>query len=240
MAAFKSASAGPHQFLLRLNGGLGRLQIRFRLHAFLIGCDPRFRQFDGAAAVARGAVQRGLRLQQLRLGRRQLGLRVGHIARSRPRGRLFGVLHLRDFVLQAGDRCRGRSLLRLQFRRIEHRNQISGFHRRAFVHQQFLDAASHLRAHDHLVGVDRADQHQVARVVGGKVVVGRGDREDDSEKNKKLITRAHERAPCVAFGFGRNNAAEMKSSTAARRSAIRSGVSGLKPTILCIMGALLK
>ena len=40
--------------------------------------------------------------------------------------------------------------------------------------------------------------------------------------------------------FERNNAAEMKSSTAARRSAIRSGESGLKPMIFCIIGALLK
>ena len=51
------------------------------------------------------------------------------------------MLHLRDFMLQAGDRRGGRGLLRLQLRRIEHGNQISGFHRRAFIHQQFLDAS---------------------------------------------------------------------------------------------------
>jgi hypothetical protein len=47
-------------------------------------------------------------------------------------------------------------------------------------------------------------------------------------------------ALALALASSRNNPAEIKSSTAARRSAIRSGVNGLKPTILCIMGALLK
>ena len=77
-------------------------------------------------------------------------------------------------------------------------------------------------------------------MIGGEKVVGRGDHEDDSEKDEKLVTRAHERAPCVVLLSGRNSAAEMKSSTAARRSAIRSGARGLNPTIFCIMGALLK
>jgi hypothetical protein len=77
-------------------------------------------------------------------------------------------------------------------------------------------------------------------VVHRKVVVSRGDREDDAEQNKKSVARTHERAPCVALFLGRNNAAEMKSKTATRRSATRSGVSGLKPIIFCIMGAPLK
>ena len=133
------------------------------------------------------------------LRRRKLGLRVGHVARSRARGRLFGVLHLGDFMLQAGDRRRGRGLLRLQLGWIEHGDQIPSLHRRALIHQQLLDAAFDLRADDYLVGIDRADQHQVARVVGGEKVVRRGNHEDDSEKDKETITRAHERAPCVAW-----------------------------------------
>ena len=59
----------PDQFLLRLNRGLRRLQICLRLHAFLIGCDSRFGQFDGATAVALRTIQSGLSLQQLRLRR---------------------------------------------------------------------------------------------------------------------------------------------------------------------------
>ena len=72
----------------------------------------------------------------------------------------FGVLHLGDFVLQARDGGSGCGSLRLQFRRIEDRDQISRLHRSAFIHQQFLDAAFDLRADDHLVRVDGADQDQ--------------------------------------------------------------------------------
>ena len=64
--------------------------------------------------------------------------------------------------------------------------------------------------------------------------------ENDSKENKESIARTHERAPCEAMFLGRNRAAEMKSNTEARRSAICSGVNGLKPTIFCIIGALLK
>ncbi len=190
---------GLNQFLLRLNDCLGRLQVGLRLHALLIRRDSRLSQFDSATAVTRGAVQLGLCLKQLCLRRRQLGLRVRHIARSGALGRFFRVLHFRDFMLQAGDGRCSRSLLRLQFGGVEHGDEISGFDRRALIHQQLLDAAADLRTHDHLVRIDRADQHQVPRVVGGQKVVGRGNHKDDSEKDKKFITRAHERAPCVAW-----------------------------------------
>jgi hypothetical protein len=35
-------------------------------------------------------------------------------------------------------------------------------------------------------------------VVGGKEIVGRSNDEDDAQKNKKTIARAHERTPCEA------------------------------------------
>ena len=79
-----------------------------------------------------------------------------------------GVLHLRDFVLQAGDVRGSRGFLRLQLRGIENGDQVSGFHRSAFIHQQPLDAAFHLCADDYLIRVDRADQHQVLGMVGGE------------------------------------------------------------------------
>ena len=81
------------------------------------------------------------------------------------------MLHLGDFVLQAGDVRVGRGLLRLQFRRVEHCDQIPGFHRRAFVYEQFQNAALDLRTHDHLIRIHRADQHQVSRVIGGEKVI---------------------------------------------------------------------
>src|SRR5579864_28755 len=143
-------------------------------------------------------------------------------------------------MLQACDGRLRRRLLRLEFRRIENGDQVSRLHWRTFIHKQFLDTAFHLCADNDLVGVDGSDQHQIAGMICGKKVVRCGNDEDDAEKHEKTIARAHRRAPCWTFSWERNNAAEIKSSTAALRSAIRSGVRGLKPTIFCITGALLK
>src|SRR2546423_1873659 len=75
-------------------------------------------------------------------------------------------------------------------------------------------------------------------------IVDRGDYEDNAEQNKKTVTSTHCRTPdrrtAPALECGSNSAAEMKSKTAARRSAIRFGASGSKRTIRCITGALLK
>ena len=79
----------------------------------------------------------------------------------------------------------GRRLLRLQFGWIKHSDQISCLHWRAFIDQQFLNAAFNLRADDHLVGVNGADQYQVARVVSRKKIVGRGNHKNNSEKNEE-------------------------------------------------------
>jgi hypothetical protein len=53
--------------------------------------------------------------------------------------------------------------LRLQFQRVENRDQISFFHRHAFVHRELYDPARNLRAYDDLIGVHGSDQDQVAR-----------------------------------------------------------------------------
>ena len=60
---------GRDQVLLRLHGRLRRLQVGLSLHALLIGRDARLGQFNRAAAVALGAVKRGLCLKQLRFRR---------------------------------------------------------------------------------------------------------------------------------------------------------------------------
>ena len=118
------------------------------------------------------------------------------------------MLHLRNFVLQAGDVRGGRGFLRLQFGGIEHRDQVSRLYRRAFIHQQFLDAAFHLRADDHLVRVDRADQHQIFGMVGGESIIDRGDHEDDAEKNEEAVASTHLRTPDLRTTAQRWNRAE--------------------------------
>src|ERR1700688_1634873 len=143
-------------------------------------------------------------------------------------------------MLQTGDGSRCGGFLRLQLRRIENGYQIADLHRRAFVDEQFLDAALHLRADDHLIRIDCSDQHQIFGMVRGEKIVDQRDDEDDAEKNEEPVAGAHWRAPGAGLAEGLNNAAAIKSRTAARRSAMRSGANGLKRTIRCITGALLK
>src|ERR1700680_228897 len=147
-------------------------------------------------------------------------------------------------MLQTGDGGRCGGFLRLQLRRIENGYQIADLHRRAFVDEQFLDAALDLRADDHLIRIDCSDQHQILGMVGGEKIVDRRDDKDDPEKNEEAVTSTHLGTPDlrddVTRDLVRKSAAEIKSRTATRRSAIRSGVSGLKRTIRCITGALLK
>src|SRR5208337_5691378 len=85
--------------------------------------------------------------------------------------------------------------LGLQFGGIEHSDQVSSFHRSAFIHQQSLNAAFHLCADDYLIRIDRTDEHQIFRVVGGKIVVSRGNHEDDAKKNGEFVASTHERTP---------------------------------------------
>ena len=70
-----------------------------------------------------------------------------------------------------------------------------GFHRSAFVHQQFLDAPFHLRADDHLIRIYRTHQHQVFRMIDGEKIVDGGDHENNSQQNKKSVASAHRRTP---------------------------------------------
>ena len=63
-------------------------------------------------------------------------------------------------MLQAGNVGGGGAFLGFQFRGIQHGNQLALLNMRAFVHQKLLQASGHLRAHDDLVGIYRADQHR--------------------------------------------------------------------------------
>ena len=69
-----------HLVLQRLHGRKLCLQTALRLHPILVGGDSLFRQLDHAAAVTFGALERGLRLQQLRACGLQSRLRVHYVA----------------------------------------------------------------------------------------------------------------------------------------------------------------
>ncbi len=50
-------------------------------------------------------------------------------------------------------------------------DQVARLHRRAFVDQQFLQAAHHLGTHDYLVRIHGSDQYQVAITRSGEKIV---------------------------------------------------------------------
>jgi len=163
-------SAAFHQLLLRLHGRLRGLQIGFRLGT---------RSWSDWTPALANSIMRRLSLavrSSAALACRSCALAESSLARAlatslevEPEVDCSGVLHLRHFVLQARDRSRRAAdswVCNSEW--IEHGDQITGLHRRAFIHQQFLNAAFHLRADNHLIRVDRADQHQVFGVVGGE------------------------------------------------------------------------
>ena len=139
-----------------------------------------------------------------------------------------------DRLLVAG------GILGLQLGRIDDGNKIPGLHRGAFVDQQLLQTTWSLRAHNDLVGINGADQHQVAVARGGKKVISQSNQENDSEKNEKAVTRIHLDSPSTGRAVGWKRAAEMKSSTAARRAAMRSGLSGSCCVMSLMKGAIPK
>ena len=134
------------------------------------------------------------------------------------------MLHLGHFILQTRNGGSGCRILRLQFRWIEDRDQVSGLHRRSFVHQQFLNTAFYLRADDDLVRVDCSDEDQITRMIGREKVVGRGDDKNDSEKNEELVARDSSACslPGVALGVKQRRRNEIKY----RRPALRNSVWG--------------
>ena len=137
MAAFRSACAALTWSFSDCTSSLLRFQIAFRLHPFLVGGDALLRQFNRAPAVALGAYQRGFRLRQL--GARSTAACACALATLLDVDPVVACsrgLHLRDLVLEAVDGGGRGALLRLQFRGIEHRDQVALFHRCALVHQQ--------------------------------------------------------------------------------------------------------
>src|SRR6185437_8827719 len=98
-----------------------------------------------------------------------------------------------------------------------------------------------LRAHHHLVGVHGANQLQTVFTAGGCQVIDERSRENHAQEDYESVALAHGCAPFLAelLAFW-NSAAETKSSTAARRAAMRSGESGSPGAIMAIRGALAK
>ena len=208
------------------------------MHAFLLRSDTLLRKLNCAPAIALNPLQHGFGLRQLSTGGLQASLCIHNITGGGSFRRLLRVLRLRNFVTKAGNGCSGGTFLRLQLRGVENGNQVSRFDLSTFVNQQLLDATLDLRTDNHLVGVDGADQNEVTGMVHRKPVIAERDRGDDGEQDEDFVARAHWRPP--ALSTLRNNAAETKSSTAARRSANRSEDSGSTPDTAFITGALAK
>ena len=181
----------------------------------------------------------GLRLKQRCLGRAQARLCVDHAAGSLAGGLLFCGARLRNLVAKAGQHGFRGLAIGGEFLRVQHGDGVTGFDFSAFVHGQALNAPAHFGADNDLVGVNGADQHKIGRMVGREKVIDGGDDQQQPEKGKEAVALAHGlQTFCAAAGV--KTAAQMKSSTAARRAAIRSGEAGSPACMNCCAGMLMK
>ena len=142
--------------------------------------------------------------------------------------------HLRAQAVNHGGRSAG---LRLELRGIEHCDQVSSLYLCSFIDEQFCEPALHLRADDDLIRIDGTDQHQVFRTGRGQEVISQCRGADDGEKDENAVTAVH--FLLLSSGCW-NKAAEMKSSTAARRCAKNSGENGSRPVTMRMTGAFVK
>ena len=126
-----------------------------------------------------------------------------------------------------------------EFLRVEYGDSVSGFDFSAFVYGQTLNAPADFWADNNLISVNSADQDKIGRMVGREKIVERGNHQQQSEKSKETIALAHGlQTFCAAVGV--KTAAQTKSSTAARRTAIRSGEAGSPACINNCAGMLMK
>src|SRR5436305_12517947 len=88
-----------------------------------------------------------------------------------------------------------------EFLRVEHGDRVSGFYLRTFVNSQTLNASADFWADYHLIGINGADQDQIRRVVGGEKIIDGGNDQQQSEKSKEAVARAHDlQTFCAAAG----------------------------------------
>ena len=132
-----------------------------------------------------------LGLDQGGLRTAQLGFGIDHLAGCAPSGLAFGIARSLQFESLAVRGCLGRLVRRSQVITLDGGDQLTGLHVVAFIDRQGLNSARDTRAHDHLVGIYRADQLQIIRMPGGKEVPAEGDDEQDSEDDKDSIARVH-------------------------------------------------
>src|ERR1700731_459561 len=123
--------------------------------------------------------------------------------------------------------------------RVKHGNCVTGFDFGTFVHGQPCNASADLRADHDLVGVNRADQDKIRGVVGREKIIDGGNHQQEPKKGEEAVALAHDLQTFWA-AEGVKTAAQMKSSTAARRAARRSGEAGPPACINCRGGMLLK
>src|SRR5262249_23532457 len=132
-----------------------------------------------------------------------------------------------DLRAHAGERGFGSLLLGGEFGGIELRDQVALLHDAAFIDVQLHDARCDARADHHLVGIHSADQLQIGRATDGNKVINDGDDDDEADEHGESASLIHVRS-FLACGLSRE--AEITSSTAARRCAMRADVSGSPPT----------
>src|SRR5260221_4454559 len=185
-----------HLVLQCLNARLLRLQIHLCLHLLLLRGHTCFRKSNRPQTVTLHPRQSRFRLRQLRSRRLQSRLRICHISRRRPFRRLPRVFGLADFRPHTRNRRRRRTLLSLQFRRIQQRNQIPLLDLRSFFDQQLCNPPLYLRAHHNLIRIHCSHQDQVFPSRRGKNVIPRSDCQDDRQDHHKFIPRTHRQSPC--------------------------------------------
>jgi len=156
--------------LERLHVRLGHLEV-LPPEPGLIGSNSLFRQFDHPAAVTLNSLQRCFGLGQLCASGLDAGLRVGYIARRGACGRLLICASFRTFdrMLKSWHWPRGSCACNSD----GSRSAIKSPCFTCVLHPPgFYNSALNLRAHHHLVGIHRTDQHQVFRSRRGEQVVG--------------------------------------------------------------------
>src|SRR5207237_10921936 len=129
--------------------------------------------------------------------------------------------------------------LGLEFGWVENCDEVTLFDLSSFIDEELRDASADLRADDDLIRIHSTDQNKIFPAWRRKEVIARRDQQNDAENDCKLIASTHARSPCDADGRT-NKAAEMKSRTNARRSAMLSGASGSIFITLLRTGAALK
>ena len=156
--------------LRRIHRGFVGGQRRDLLVARLLAHNSLRGQGHGAAGVGLLVIVLRLSLGERCLRHLYLRLGAGDGAAGLAAVLLLGLHRPAQLGLVAGRVSLGGLQRGLQIIALDDRDQLPGLHVVAFLNGERLDAARNLGAHNHFVGVDRADQLQIARARHGDQV----------------------------------------------------------------------